>query len=143
MSWASIQPSVNQIEIHPFFPNKKLVDYCLRRNVIPQAYSPLGSQVQTMPPCGRVLESEERKIIAKQSGHSVAQISLAWGLRRGYAILPKSFTRERIAENFNLPKLTDEEFLKLQNMSDGHATRFVDISAEYDYENFWDDEGDK
>ena len=42
--FAKVQPQVNQIEIHPFLPNTELVNYCFSKNIMPEAYSPLGSQ---------------------------------------------------------------------------------------------------
>ncbi|KAF1843285.1 Aldo/keto reductase [Cucurbitaria berberidis CBS 394.84] len=139
---AEIRPAVNQIEIHPFFPNRNLVTYCHNHGVLPQAYSPLGSQVRASRPCGLVLENEELKRIAETSGHKLSQLLLAWGLKRGYVVLPKSFTPKRIADNFQIPTLTEEAFNAVQKIATRNCTRLVDISGEYDYENFWDDARD-
>jgi diketogulonate reductase-like aldo/keto reductase len=32
---ADIKPVVNQIEIHPFFPNTKVVEYCMSKSILP------------------------------------------------------------------------------------------------------------
>jgi diketogulonate reductase-like aldo/keto reductase len=138
-----IKPAVNQIEIHPFLPNTKLVKYCLDHGVLPQAYSPLGSQVRPLGQGGLVLENEELKAIAEENNHGLAQVLIAWGLRRGYVVLPKSFSPGRIESNFLPPDLTDEEFDAVERFAEGRRTRLVDISDEYDYDNFWDDEGDQ
>ncbi|KAH7377606.1 NADP-dependent oxidoreductase domain-containing protein [Pyrenochaeta sp. MPI-SDFR-AT-0127] len=142
LSFANITPAVNQIEIHPFFPNNRLVAFCLGHGILPQAYSPLGSQVRVSRPCGLVLESKELQLIAKNSGLQLSQLLLAWGLKRGYAVLPKSFTPKRIEENLHPPTLTDENFNAVQRIAAKHCTRLVDISNEYDYDNFWDDQSD-
>jgi diketogulonate reductase-like aldo/keto reductase len=142
LKFATIPPTVNQVEIHPFFPNTKLVDFCLEHGIMPQAYSPLGSQVRTERPGGLVLQSEKLKEIAQKGKHELGQLLLAWGLQRGYVILPKSFSNNRIESNFRLPVLSHEEFEAVQAVALQHCTRFVDISDEYDYDNFWDDQGD-
>jgi len=38
------------------------------------------------------------------------QILIAWGLKRGYAVLAKSFTPERIEANFKVVDLSQEEY---------------------------------
>lgn len=142
LGFANITPAVNQVEIHPFFPNSRLVPFCLNHGILPQAYSPLGSQVRTSRPCGRVLESKELRLIAENSGFQIGQLLLAWGLKRGYVVLPKSFTPKRILENLHPPTLTDEDFNAVQEIAARNCSRLVDISSEYDYDNFWDDQSD-
>jgi diketogulonate reductase-like aldo/keto reductase len=44
--FAEVKPHDNQIEIHPFLPNSELVNYCLDHGILPEAFSPLGSQNQ-------------------------------------------------------------------------------------------------
>ncbi|KAK2750155.1 hypothetical protein FQN57_004651 [Myotisia sp. PD_48] len=139
---AEIPPAVNQLEIHPLFPNTKLVQYCANNSVLPQAYSPLGSQVLT---CGDTAKARGSEILLKMAHTKrcdIGQLLIAWGLKRGYVVLPKSFTASRIASNFSPVDLTDEEFNAIGRVGDTPYTRFVDISGEYGYDNFWDDEED-
>jgi diketogulonate reductase-like aldo/keto reductase len=46
LKYAEIKPAINQVEIHPFLPNTELVQCCFSHNILPVAYSPLGSQGQ-------------------------------------------------------------------------------------------------
>jgi diketogulonate reductase-like aldo/keto reductase len=43
LKYAEIKPMMNQVEIHPFLPNTELVEYCFSHDILPVAYSPLGS----------------------------------------------------------------------------------------------------
>lgn len=38
-----VVPAVNQVELHPFLPQHDLREYCEKRNILLEAYSPLGS----------------------------------------------------------------------------------------------------
>ena len=90
---AKIKPHVNQIEIHPFLPNTKVVEYCQTHNIVVEAYSPLGSQNQVPSTGERVPENATLNGIAQRKGCTLAQVLIAWGLRRGYVVLPKSSIR--------------------------------------------------
>ncbi|EFR02331.1 hypothetical protein MGYG_05329 [Nannizzia gypsea CBS 118893] len=143
LKFASIPPAANQIEIHPFFPNTKVVQFCFDHGILPVAYSPLGSQVLT---CGEAEKARGRHVlrdIASKKGCDIGQLLIAWGVRRGYPVLPKSFTLSRITSNFHPVELTEQEFKAVGDAPGGKYTRFVDLSVEYSYDNFWADEEDK
>jgi diketogulonate reductase-like aldo/keto reductase len=38
-----IKPVVNQVEVHPYFQNTELVDFCQTNDIIVTAYAPLGA----------------------------------------------------------------------------------------------------
>jgi diketogulonate reductase-like aldo/keto reductase len=65
----------------------------MRRHSIPlMAYSPLDQ--------GRLLGTAVLKKLASETGHTPAQLALAWLLARpGVVAIPKSSTRERVEEN--------------------------------------------
>lgn len=136
LSYATIKPVINQIEIHPYFPNTELVKYCFSQDILPVAYSPLGSQI----PDGEsgmdaLLESSELKAIAAKKGVSLAQLLISWGVKRGYAVLPKSSTTERIKSNFELVDLSEEEFEGVNKLGEGRNKRYVE-AAIFNYDVF-------
>lgn len=91
---AKVKPAVNQIEIHPFLPNTELVEFCLSHGILPEAYPPLGSQDQVPNTGEKVRTNSTLNEVAERSGDTLAQVLLAWGLRRGYVVLPKSTDRQ-------------------------------------------------
>ena len=136
---AKVQPQVNQIEIHPFLPNEELVQYCFAHNIMPQAYSPLGSQNQVPTTGERVSENKTLNDIAEKGGNTLAQVLIAWGIRRGYVVLPKSSNPKRIESNFKSIELTDEDFAAVNNVAKGRHFRFVNMKDTFGYD-VWPEE---
>ena len=91
METAQIKPMVNQIEFHPGWAQTDIVEYCLKNDIVVEAWSPLGRK--------DALENETLKSIAAKYGKSVAQLCIRWVLQHGVLPLPKSATPSRILEN--------------------------------------------
>jgi 2,5-diketo-D-gluconate reductase A len=89
-----VVPVVNQIEVHPFFCNEEARAASIRHGVEVEAWSPIAQ--------GGVLEDETINRIAEAHGKTPAQVTLRWHVERGDIIFPKSMSRERMAENFDL-----------------------------------------
>lgn len=112
-SYATIPPAVIQIEVHPAYVPIDVISYCEKRSIFVQAYASLG-EGQLLKP--EFLEKHpEFEMIAKKHTCSVAQVLLKWTLKRGWGIIPKSSSIERLHENINLDKIhldaEDMEFL--------------------------------
>ena len=91
---AKIIPHVNQIRLCPGDTQDETVAYCRSRQMVIEAYSPLGT--------GRIFDVPEMQALAEKYGRSIAQICIRWSLQRGYLPLPKSVTPERIRENLQV-----------------------------------------
>lgn len=141
LSFAEVKPMLNQIEIHPFLPNTELVKFCQDNNILPSAYSPLGSQNQIPSTGEKVRTNKTLNEVAERSGHDLAQVLLAWGLQRGYVVLPKSSTPKRIESNFQIPELSKEDFDAVEAVAKGRHTRFVNMKDVFGY-NVWPEETD-
>jgi len=134
LKYAKVRPQVNQIEIHPFLPNTELVDYCFSEKILPAAYSPLGSQNQVPTTGEKVNTNTTLNSIAEKGGNTLAQVLIAWGLKRGYVVLPKSSTPSRIESNFKSIELSDEDFAAVNKVAEGRHTRFVNMKDTFGHD---------
>ncbi len=89
-----IKPAVNQIELHVFLQMSELVDYCKKKGIIVEAYSPLAH--------GHGLDDPTLAKIAKKHGKTAAQVMIRWCIEIGTVPLPKSTHKDRIKENFEV-----------------------------------------
>jgi alcohol dehydrogenase (NADP+) len=126
LSFARIKPVVNQVEVHPYNQQSKLISYCTSRNVAVQAYSPLGmpSYKETGEPS--ILDDPVLTEIAASRGITVAQLCLQWSLQRGLYVIVKSSKRNHLEENLivghknefanNPIQLTNEEMGRIASL---------------------------
>jgi 2,5-diketo-D-gluconate reductase A len=91
---ADVAPAVNQIEVHPYFPNDALRGYGREHRIATEAWSPLAQ--------GKVLGDPAITQLADKVGKTPAQVVLRWHLQRGDIVFPKSATPWRMRENFEL-----------------------------------------
>jgi len=107
-----VVPAVNQVELHPNNPSPKLVAYNTSKGIHTTGYSCLGS---TNSP---LYNNQALKELAEKKGKTVQQCLLMWGLQKGWSVIPKSVTKERIEKNFELDgwSLEDDEIKVMDNM---------------------------
>lgn len=109
-----LKPEVNQVEMHPYLQQKELVDFCHENKIIVTAYSPLGSG-NIADKVGKIQDDSTIVSIAAKHNATPSQVILAWGIRRGVVVIPKSVNADRIKENIgtlNL-KLSTAEMLEI------------------------------
>ena len=100
-SYARIQPAVNQIELHPYLQQTRLVEFCRRLGMVVTAYSPLARPgYEEMS--ARLVDEKIIRGIANAHGKTPAQVLLRWGIRRNTVVIPKSTHPERIKENIGV-----------------------------------------
>jgi len=107
---ARVVPAVNQVQMHPAWPQNDLLEYCAKRGIHVTAYTPLGradSPFFTDETCLKVAEKYHA---------TVAQVILSWGVQRRVSVIPKSENPERLKSNFQLLKLDQEDFEAIDNL---------------------------
>ncbi|MFJ9738597.1 aldo/keto reductase [Streptomyces sp. NPDC101166] len=101
----SVAPAVNQLEIHPYFQQRSVLDFDGAHGIVNQAWSPIGG-ITFYPGYGEdrrsVLQDPAVTAIAETHGKSPAQVLLRWGIQQGRSVIPKSTKRHRIAENIDV-----------------------------------------
>ena len=85
-------PAANQVEFHPYYYQKDLLEYCNSKNIIIEAYSPLVH--------AKRMDEERLVAISEEMSKTPAQILIRWAMQRGMVVLPKSVNENRIIENF-------------------------------------------
>jgi len=102
-------PAVNQIELHPRFPQQALRAYHAEHGILTEAWAPIG-QGQGLLKDKTILQ------LAAQKGRSPAQIALRWHMQLGNIAIPKSVTPARIRENIDIFGFTlDEDEMRQLN----------------------------
>jgi D-xylose reductase len=105
-SYARIQPSVLQVEMHPYLTQEKLLRFCQEENIAVTAFSPFGaSSYVPLNMAGEnesVLDDPEVIAIAGDLGKTPGQIVLRWAIQRGTVTIPKTQTVAHLRDNIEL-----------------------------------------
>ncbi len=100
-----VTPSLNQIELHPYFQQTALREVHHRLGIHTESWSPLARNQALND---RIIEQ-----IASKHGRTTAQVVIRWHLDSGLIVIPKSVTPSRIESNINVFDFTlDEDDLK-------------------------------
>ncbi|TQM57980.1 aldo/keto reductase [Humibacillus xanthopallidus] len=99
----SVVPTVNQIEVHPYFRQSELLAYDEQRGILNQAWSPIGGITFYRDGShGSTLQDPVIGDIAAAHDKTPAQAMLRWHLQQGRQAIPKSVTPSRISENLDI-----------------------------------------
>jgi diketogulonate reductase-like aldo/keto reductase len=99
---ASVVPTVNQIEVHPYFQQRTLQRLDAEHGILTQAWSPIGGITSYRGDQKRSFDDPTLLEIGRQHGKSAAQVMLRWHPQEGRSAIPKSTKPARIAENFDV-----------------------------------------
>ncbi|VEU20730.1 DEKNAAC101535 [Brettanomyces naardenensis] len=89
-----IKPSINQLEVQPWFTREKLIAFNKKAGIEVEAYSPLTR--------GKKLDDKELVELGKKYGKSPAQILIRWSIDKGYIPLPRTTKEKRLEDNFDV-----------------------------------------
>jgi diketogulonate reductase-like aldo/keto reductase len=107
-----VTPAVNQIELHPYFPQPEMQRVHDDLGVVTESWSPLGK---------RQAPFSEPPVAAAAERHGVTpgQVILRWQLQQGNLPIPKSATPSRQRENLDVLgfELTDDEMAAITGLT--------------------------
>ncbi|KAL4453635.1 hypothetical protein ABPG74_009531 [Tetrahymena malaccensis] len=110
-SYAKVKPVANQVELHVFLQQKRLVEFCKRINVHVTAYSPLAR-------FNEIVQNKTLTELAQKYNATVSQILLSFLLSQGISVIPKTEKASRLKENFESQdiQLSEEDIKKLKDL---------------------------
>jgi D-xylose reductase len=123
LSYARIKPAVNQVEIHPYLTQQKLIRYCHENGIHVTAYSSFGGtsyvELGGASKSDCVFEEQLLQEIGGKHGKSAAQVALTWAVQRGISVIPKTNNPKRLVENFDIFgfTLTSEEMEQINSLN--------------------------
>lgn len=123
----TVVPAVNQIELHPCWPQVDLVEFCKSKGIQVTAYSSLGQPgIKGFGNPDLVIPdvfftSDTIKSIADKHGATIAQVMLTWAVTKGYNVIPKSENEERMKKNLTLITLDAADMVTLDNFHKGEG----------------------
>jgi 2,5-diketo-D-gluconate reductase B len=116
---------VNQVEFHPLFYQKELLEFCNQNNIKLTAYSPLGQ--------GDVFKNPTLIEVGNKHNKNAGQIALKWLIQKGMIVIPRSSKESHIKNNFELDFQLSKEDINAIDSIKIHE-RLVDPGfAEFDY----------
>ena len=87
----------NQVEVHPYLQNVKLVDFCQKHDILVTGYMPFA--------VGKVLKDKTIITIAEKHQATAAQVVLAWMRQKEIATIPSSTKEKNLKSNLQAAKL--------------------------------------
>jgi diketogulonate reductase-like aldo/keto reductase len=107
---ARIKPALVQAELHPYFPQWDLLEFCREHGIVVQAGAPLAHDMSP-----RIVDDPVITRIAQRVGKTPAQVALAWAVQRGTAVLTTSTKSDRIRANFEISTLPEDAMREIRD----------------------------
>ncbi|MFW5684996.1 MAG: aldo/keto reductase, partial [Spirochaetota bacterium] len=81
-SASAVVPAVNQVEFHPFLNQRRLHEWCRRKDILVQSHTPISKHARR--------RARKLATIAEQYGKSVEQLLIRWTLQKDVGVLVRS-----------------------------------------------------
>ena len=134
-------PAVNQVEFHPYLYQRELLEFCVARGIVVEAYCPLtqGERLRDrklvavaqkysktpLSPSGRTTKLPFLSAASHGDGtRSTAQILIRWAIEHDLVVIPKSADPLRIRENAQVFdfSISDEDMQILNGFNENLRT---------------------
>lgn len=116
----------NQVEVHPFLANRKVVEHAQKLGITVTGYMPLA--------VGKVMEDETLQRIASERNVTPAQIAIAWVASRGVVPIPSSTRPSHQKANLEALKiqLTEDEVRAIDALDRGERIANPGFAPDWD-----------
>lgn len=124
---SGVTPSVNQIELHPYFPQHEQLAFNREHGIATQSWSPLGR-------ANHLLKDPALQALAKRLDKSLVQVILRWHHQLGAMPLPKASSVERQRENLAIFdfQLSDADMATIAGLATADGRTFDQDPAHYE-----------
>jgi diketogulonate reductase-like aldo/keto reductase len=101
---------INQVELHPQFPQEELREFCGKNDIFIESWGPLMQ--------GKIFSIPLMEELSEKYKKTIAQITLRWHYQIGVISLPKSVNKERIFGNIDIFdfEIEEEDMKKIKNL---------------------------
>lgn len=122
MRFAQIKPAVLQVECHPYYGQRELINRITPYRTAIECWHPIGhgdSGLINEPVFSR---------LGEKYGKSNVQVILRWHIQKGHIVIPRSVNPQHIRENIEIFdfSLTNEEMQEIDKLDEGR--RFFNMS---------------
>jgi len=127
LSFCEIKPVLNEVEFHPYFHQKELLNFCKNNDIQLLAYNSLCRGVYTKRAHNKevnynLLEENVIVELAKKYNKTPGQIALNWAIYQNVAVIPASGKPYRVKENIESAyfRLSKEDYEKVCGLNIGY-----------------------
>ncbi len=108
---SNVLPVVNQIELHPYFNQSDLRNFCNKNKIIVESWSPIAK--------GDVSNDLILNKIAEKYNKTAVQVTLRWHYQNNLLPIPKSVNPDRIKQSIEIFdfSLSDEDIQIINNLN--------------------------
>lgn len=127
MGETGVAPAVNQVELHPYFPQAEQRAFDEAHGIVTESWSPLGR-------ANHLLQEAAIQDIAGRLSRSVVQVILRWHVQLGAIPLPKAADRARQVENLSVFdfELTPRDMAAIATLARPDGRTFDQDPARYE-----------
>ena len=120
IAFNKVTPAVNQVECNVFFQQWQAQEYMVSKGVQMEGWAPFAEGHHDL------FHNETLREIGEKYDKSVAQVVLRWLLQRGIVCIPKSVSRERMEQNFDVFDfvLTEDDMARIRALDESKSSFF-------------------
>ncbi|BAT83084.1 hypothetical protein LR48_Vigan03g012100 [Vigna angularis] len=122
LSFATIPPAVNQVEVNLGWQQQQLREFCKEKGITVTAFSPLRKGASRG--ANLVMDNDILKELSDAHGKTVAQICLRWLYEQDLTFVAKSYDKDRMKQNLGIFdwSLTEDDYRKIAEI---HQDRLI------------------